>query len=194
MKNALANMTLARWIIVVSLLASIGLGYYGYNLHTRRLELESALKTEVRAVALDLRTLARQYSVLSKQVDREGFSENVKDPATYIRQIAAGKDVQIGDITVDPPSEAENIKGVLDTRYSIKPADAARTDGYGRLNIANFLFKLESESRRMRVTHLRLDPKAKGTKPELTLENDSWIWDVEVTSRTKIEAPPPASK
>ncbi len=189
MKNALANMTLARWIIVVSLLASIGLGYYGYNLHTRRLELESALKTEVRAVALDLRTLARQYSVLSKQVDREGFSENVKDPATYIRQIAAGKDVQIGDITVDPPSEAENIKGVLDTRYGMKPS--SRDRGYGRLNIANFLFKLESESRRMRVTRLRMEPEAKSVRPETVLESDSWRWEAEVTTRTKIEAPPP---
>ena len=188
MKNALANMTLARWIIVVSLCASLGLGYYGYKLHARRVEIERALVSEVPAMALDLRTQARQYTVLSKQQGREGFADTVKDPATYIRAIAANKEVQIGDITVDPPSDAENVKGVLDTRYGMKPS--SRDRGYPRLNIANFLFKLESESRRMRVTRLRMEPEAKSVRPETVLESDSWRWEAEVTTRTKIEAPP----
>lgn len=184
MKQWFASMTLARGIILVSILASIGLGYYGYTLHERRLGIEQALTGEVRLTALELRTSARRYSVLSKQLDREGLSGNLADPVTYIRTIAAGPDVKIGDTTVDPPSEAENIKGVLDTRYGIKPS--SRDRGYGRLNIANFLFKLESESRRMRVTRLRMEPEAKSVKPETVLENDSWRWEAEVTTRTKL--------
>jgi hypothetical protein len=188
MKAFFANLTLARWIILLSLLASIGLGWYGFKLHQRRVDLEAALSSEARTIALDLRNLARRYTVLMKQSEREGL-EGQSDPATYIRRIAASPDVKIGDTTVDPPSEAENIKGVLDTRYGIKPS--SRDRGYGRLNIANFLYKLESESRRMRVTRVRLEPEAKSTKPELVLENDSWRWEAEVTSRTKIETTPP---
>ncbi len=162
-------------------------GYYGYTLHARRVGLEDALSGEVRRVALDTRNKARRFTVLQKQSEREGL-EGQSDPVSYIRRIAASSDVKLGDTTVDPPSEAENIKGVLDTRYSIKPS--SRDRGFPRLNIANFLYKLESESRRMRVTRVSMEPEAKSTKPELVLDNDSWRWEAEVTSRTKIEAPP----
>jgi hypothetical protein len=187
MKDFFVNLTLARWIILLSLLSSIGLGYYGYTLHARRVGLEDALSGEVRRVALDTRNKARRFTVLQKQSEREGL-EGQSDPVSYIRRIAASSDVKLGDTTVDPPSEAENIKGVLDTRYSIKPS--SRDRGFPRLNIANFLYKLESESRRMRVTRVSMEPEAKSTKPELVLDNDSWRWEAEVTSRTKIEAPP----
>ncbi len=187
----LAKMTLARWIIVLSLLAAVGLGYYGYSMHARRLSLEDALTREVHEIALDLRNLARRHSVLTKQLDREGFKEQ-SDPATYIRAIAANAAVLMGDVTVAPPSEAEHIRGILDTRYTISSSSFDR--GYPRLNIANFLYKLESESRRMRVTRLRMDPEAKNLKPENVLDVDSWRWEVEVTSRTKLETPPPAVK
>jgi hypothetical protein len=191
MKTFFANLTLARWIILLSLLASIGLGWYGYTLHGRRVALEEALSKDVRTIALDLRNQARRYTVLKKQQEREGL-QGQSDPQTYIRSVAAALDVAIGDVTVDPPTEAENIKGVLDTRYGIKPS--SRDRGYPRLNIANYLYKLESQSRRMRVTRVRLEPEAKSTKPELVLENDLWRWEAEVTSRTKLEAPPPPAR
>lgn len=186
MKSFLQSMSLARWIIAISLLASIGLGAYGYSLHKQRKLLEDALASEVPKLSLDLQNLAKRHTVLMKQFEREGL-QGQSDPVTYIRTIAAGRDAQIGDTTVDPPQETENIKGVLDTRYTIKPSNRDR--GFNRLNIANFLYKLESESRRMRVTRLRLDPEAKSVKPENILENDSWRWEAEVTSRTKSETP-----
>ena len=46
MKDFFVNLTLARWIILLSLLSSIGLGYYGYTLHARRVGLEDALSGE----------------------------------------------------------------------------------------------------------------------------------------------------
>ena len=192
MKESLQKISLARWIIIISLLASIGLGYYGYQLHTQRTELEVALKTQVPKLAVEMQTLAKQHTVLMKQNDREGLGGPQNDPLLYIRSIAASKDVMIGDTTVDPASESEYIKGVLDTRYGIKPS--SRDRGYGRLNIANFLYKLESESRRMRVTRFMMEPESKSVKPETVLENDSWRWTAEVTSRTKIDAPPPPVK
>lgn len=191
MKAALQNVSLARWIIIFSLIASAGLGFYGYRLHTRRVELELALKSRVPELAMEIQKLAKQHSSLMKQYDREGLGDQ-KDPQTYIRTIAAGKDVMIGDTSVDAPVETEFIKGVLDTRYTVKPS--SRDRGYPRLNIANFLYKLESESRRLRVTRLRMEPEAKSVKPETILENDSWRWEAEVTSRTKINTPAPAVK
>ena len=186
MKALLERMTLARWIIVISLLASIGLGIFGYSLHKRRAELETALASEVPKLALELQNYAKRHTVLTKQYEREGL-QGQSDPVTYIRTIAAGQLVQIGDTQVDPPQESQPMPGVLDTRYTIKPSNRDR--GFGRSNIANFLFKLESESRRMRVTKLRMEPEAKNVKPENVLENDSWRWEAEVTSRTKIETP-----
>ncbi|HUR29643.1 MAG TPA: hypothetical protein VM509_15745 [Planctomycetota bacterium] len=188
---ALQNLSLARWIIIFSLLASAGLGFYGYRLHSRRVGLELALKTDVPLLAVEMQNLAKQHSALMKQYDREGLGDQ-KDPQTYIRTIAAGKDVQIGDTSVDAPVETEFITGVLDTRYVVKPS--SRDRGYARLNIANFLYKLESESRRLRVTRLRMEPEAKSVKPETILENDSWRWEAEVTSRTKINRPPPPAR
>jgi hypothetical protein len=186
-KETLQNLSLARWIIIFSVLASAGLGFYGYRLHARRVALEDALRADVPLLATEMQSLAKQHSALMRQYDREGLGSQ-KDPLTYIRTIAAGKDVQIGDTTVDPPVEDERIRGVLDTRYAIKPS--SRDRGYPRLNIANFLYKLESESRRLRVTRLRMEPEAKSVKPETVLENDSWRWEAEVTSRTKINTPP----
>ena len=191
MKNFFQNLSLARWIIIVALISSAGLGVYGYKLHAQRVELEDALRNKVPLLAIELQTLAKQHSALTKQFEREGL-QGQSDPVTYIRSIAASKDVAIGDTTVDPPAESENIKGVLDTRYGIKPS--SRDRGYGRINIANFLFKLESESRRMRVTRLRLEPEAKSVKPENVLESDMWRWEAEVTSRTKLDQPAPVKK
>lgn len=183
----LANMSLARWIIVVSVLASIGLGYHGFRLHQRRMQMESELAADVPRLALEIQNLARRHSVLIKQVEREGLVGQ-NDPVTYIRAIAASSDVAIGDTIVDPPRENDFIRGVRDTSYTIKPSNRDR--GFPRLNIANFLYKLETESRRMKVTRLRMEPEAKSVKPENILESDTWRWEAEVTSRTKLETPP----
>jgi len=187
-KEQLKQLTLARWIIIVSLVASLGLGFYGYRLHSKRVELEVALQRDVPKLATEMQTLAKQYSLLRNQSEHLTFGSGIANPQTYIRNIAASPDVMIGDTSVDPPSENKIIEGVLDTRYGIKPS--ARDRGYPRLNIANFLFKLESESRGMRVTRLRMEPEAKNVKPENVLENDMWKWEAEVTTRTKIEKPP----
>jgi hypothetical protein len=88
-------MSLARWIILVALLSSIGLGYYGYRLHSQRMELEDALANDVPKLSLELQNLAKRYTVLNKQFERDGL-QGQSDPATYIRTIAAGRDVQIG--------------------------------------------------------------------------------------------------
>jgi len=44
-KSTLENISLARGIIIVSLIASAGLGFYGYRLHTRRVDLKVALNS-----------------------------------------------------------------------------------------------------------------------------------------------------
>jgi hypothetical protein len=38
----------------------------------------------------------------------------------------------------------------------------------------------------MRVTKLRMEPEAKSVQPENVLESDSWRWEAEVTTRTKM--------
>ena len=54
-----------------------------------------------------------------------------------------------------------------------------------RASIANFLFTLEQDSRRVKVTSIRIDPFAKLKPGELG--GDEWTFEAEITSRRKIE-------
>ena len=53
----------------------------------------------------------------------------------------------------------------------------------------NYLYLLESQSRRVRVTSIQLTPEEK--KKEYEHTNDLWKWNIELTSRTKVETTAP---
>jgi hypothetical protein len=183
MKDFLAHMNLARWIILGSLVGSLALGWNGWRLRARRIETEASLKREVPMLALDIQTLSRAYSKLYKESEREGLKPQ-DDPQSYIRKLALHDSVLLGGIDITGPTEIEPVKGVVDKKYTLKPQ--ARDKGVLRLKLANFFYMLESESRRVRVTHIMMEPELKNVKPN-EVSNDMWRWEAEVTARQKKE-------
>lgn len=184
MKGFLSSMNLARWIIVIGVVGSIALGVTGWLLHGRRVSDELALAPggEVEKLTASIQTLGKQCSKLQNDADRIGLTSQ-KDAMSYIREIAANPGVQIGQTFVGPLTPATPAKGVTDIKYQIKPQDAAKS--YRRDQIGNFMWKLESDSGRLRVTNLRVWQEQK--LKEWEIANDLWKYEAEVTSRQKDE-------
>ena len=181
MKSFLASMNLARWIILLSLLASIGLGVLGYSLHKERVMLEGALEVDVPKRAQDIQVLARMCSKLNEEFMREGLVGQT-NPEEYIRNLAINSNVALGSVRINA-SQGEPAKGVVDRKYKIEPQEAKAA--HQRDRIANFMWLLEDQSRRVRVTNIRLDQHGKFEPWEPS--DDRWEWEIEVTSRQKRE-------
>ena len=181
MKSLLANLSLARVIMISSLLLSIVLGFFGFKLRQERLALERALGVDVPLLAVDILKLSREYTSLAKEASREGLKAQA-DPQTYIREIGARIEVELGQIDITTPNPTTPAKGVIDRKFVIRPS--ARDRAEQRLRIANFCHLLEKDSRRVKVTRIHLDPEQKNLKPH-EVSNDLWRWEIDVTSRQK---------
>jgi hypothetical protein len=192
-KSALSSMNLARWIIVVGALGTLTLGVTGWLLHQKRVEYEASLEPggEVERLAKSIQSLGKNCTQLQQAADRTGLTKQ-KDAVSYIRDLARNPAVQVGLVAITPLTPATPAKGVTDIKYQIKPQEQTQT--FRRDNIANFMWKLESDSGRLRVTNVRM--MHDGNPKEWEIENDLWKYELEVTSRQKDEAPAtaPASK
>ena len=187
MKAFLADMNLARWVIFGSLVASLGLGFWGWSLHKQRTELVHALGVEVPKRAQNIQVLSLRHSELRKDYDREGLRGQA-DAETYLRRLATHKDVVLGGVDIKSMPDRSPVKGVVDRKYSISSPGAKRgskgSAGFDRARIANYLWLLEQQSRRVRVTNIRLEPTERADPWVPT--SDLWTWDIEVTSRQKL--------
>lgn len=177
------NMTLARWIILLSFLGSIALAVTGVMFHQERKALEAALETEVPRRAQEIQILGQRYTQLHAKVQREGWV-GTENPESYVRKIAADPKVRLGQVKIVDQSGSSPARGVVDNKYVVRPQDRDRA--VDRLRIANFAWKLENESSRVKVTGLRLDPERKMAEWEHA--PDAWSWEIELTSRQKVEA------
>ena len=183
----LKSMTAPRWIIVVGSLGALGLGYNGWRLHEQRATLEAALETDglVERTSAKIQSLGKQITKLQADADREGLSGQT-EPILYFRGFASDPNVRLGQVEVTGPKSQMIIKGTEDLQYTIRPqADK----GFPRDRIMNYLYLLESQSRRVRVTSIQLNPEEK--KKEWEHTNDMWKWNIELTSRTKVETKAP---
>ncbi len=181
MKSFFADMNLARWIILLSLLASVGLGFYGWDLHQQRVALEDQLVTNVPGKAQTIQVLSRRCSKLNDEFLREGL-KGQDNPEEYIRNLAINSRVQLGSVRI-ASSSGEPDPDHIDLKYKIEPQEAKA--GHKRGRIANFMYLLEQQSRRVRVTNIRLEQKGKFEPWEHS--DDLWKWEIEVTSRQKRE-------
>ena len=92
--------------------------------------------------------------------------------------VAAKGAVELGLIDITA-RESPAGKGVTDKLYKIKPSDRS----FLRSRLANFFFSLEADSRRVRVTSLKVETFSK-TKPE-EIPEDRWTFEADVISRSK---------
>ena len=180
MKQLFSNLNLARWILLVSLVLSLVLAFTGWRLHQRRVELQASLDTQVPRLAQEIQVYSRRYSRLYEEAEGAGLTGQ-KDAQTYLRELAADRDVQLGGVDITKQAPFTPSRGIVDIKYVIRPQ--SRDRGFVRVNLANFMHLIEQRSRRMRVTHVRLDRE--GNPRAWEYGNDRWKWELEVTSRQK---------
>lgn len=194
MKTFLEAMTFPRAVILVCLIACIPLGWIGWKKSGELSQMETVLHREKRVgpdgseyylpsttmkLVEEIQILSIQLDQLQNQADKEKLKGGVPNAEDYIRGIASHDLVTIGDVDITP-SKRETTKGIVDYKYVIKPVDRERP--YARSQIANFLYKLEEDSQRVRVTSIDIRPVQKSVKPHQVFE-DKWTFDIEITSR-----------
>lgn len=168
-----------RATILFSLIGSGVLGYMAMERADELEQLRSGLKKggAVETVAAEIQQMCREYSQLKRDEENEGL-RGQNDPMFYIRGVAAKGAVELGLIDI-AARESPAGKGVTDKLYKIKPSDRS----FLRSRLANFFFSLEADSRRVRVTSLKVETFSK-TKPE-EIPEDRWTFEADVISRSK---------
>lgn len=179
MKALFKSMNLARVIIILSILGSIGLGWFSWKSSQGLTGMKDNLDYRVANLVKEIQTLAVRHTKLTKEYRNEDLKGGQANPDSYIRRIAAADKVEIGQVQVDP-KKTTPAKGVVDKRYRIRPSQSDRD--FPRYRIANFLYTLEQRSRRVRVTDVKIEAAQPRLKPH-EVPNDRWKFDAEVTSR-----------
>lgn len=182
MKAFFTNLNLARGIILVSLLGCVALGILGWQRQQQLAEMKENLNVRMQPLVRDLMQTAQRHSTLSKSLKDDALSAQA-DLETYIRKVAAKDKVEIGNVNMTFSPEQRS-KTVVDKVYRIK--SDARERSFQRLRIANFLYTLEFDSRRVKVTDLKLEVAEKRPKPH-EVPADEWFFEAEVTSRQRSE-------
>ena len=175
------SLNFPRLVIVVALTLSAGLGWLVYQ-RTQRLEqIHSELKL-VPQLVRDIQKLGIQLNNYQEAASGEILKGEDYDAETYIREIAADTNVNIGQVRTQPSTKSP-YSGVEDRIYKIQPD--TRNPRFTRSQIGNFLYKLEADSRRVRVTNLELRPAKKIKAGEIG--DDIWDFEAAITTREKVE-------
>ena len=182
MNGFFANFTIARALILPCLLASMPLGWHGREQYRTNRQLDSDLVKSGRIEILiqEIQRNAHIYDTLKDEQNHD--MGGVSDPQTYIRAIAREDQVELGQVDIDPSTQRRS-NGIVDKIYRITPHNKQRT--FHRTAIANFLFRLEQGSQRVRVTEIKIETEGiRKVKPE-DVPNDMWTFEAKITSRQR---------
>jgi hypothetical protein len=187
-----SHLTLSRAIILGSFLGSAVVGYLLYREQERLGNYQAAIDAAPKLVPV-LVNKAQELEDLMKATAREEFGTSVNALETYIYERAADPKVHLGQVDISKPIEQviasarDGNPGVRDLVYKISPASSAKGE-YTRGEISNFIYLLEQDSRRVKVTGLTMTPTDKGPKLDKFL-SDRWKYDIELRVREKFNAP-----
>lgn len=182
MKSFFQGMNLARGIMLLAFVGSMVLGWMGWK---RSHELEEMLLNrdkDVPKLVREIEQLGRRHTELKGSLKEEGL-QGQADLYSYIRTAASFQNVEVGEMNLNEATD-QRTKGIIDKRVRIKPFE--KDHPYPRTKIANFLFRLEDASRRVKVTDITIEIAEKKVKPA-DVPEDSWNFDCEVTSRQRTE-------
>jgi hypothetical protein len=180
----LRNMNLARGIILFAVVGSMALGFVGWRQQQKLNELRDDLKEDTPKLVKELMRLGHQHTQLKRAAGKEGLNGQ-NDFKTYIRNAANKDGVDLGEIKLNSNPQDRG-KGVTDLTETIIPADRDRR--YERYKIANFLYALERDSHRVKVTRIKMNIAEKNVKPH-EIPDDAWTFEAAVTSRQRAEEP-----
>ena len=187
MKDFFARMSFPRAVILFCSLGSLALGALVYLRSQRLTEVQKELRL-VPELVRQIHTDAYRLSHLQHNATNEKFKAQ-SEPESYIRGVATDGKISMGqiDIVSMARTPAANVE---DKIYKITPQ--TKTQRYTRGQIGNFLYKLEADSRRVKVTRIKLTPFDKTQPGEIS--KDQWVFEVELTTRTKLDNAPAAPR
>lgn len=178
------NLNFARVTMLVSLVGSLALAYIGWNQYQKLAELREDLDKRMPEQAKQLEAAARKHSQLAKNFDKENL-KGEGNLMSYALKCAGDDNVEIGQIDPQPSVDKNTgTPGIEDEKLDIKPQDPKR--GFTRLRIANFLYRLEEQSRRVKVTDIEITP-AGARVPRHELPEDLWTFSCQIMSRQRRE-------
>jgi hypothetical protein len=180
-KSFFSNMSFPRAVILFCTAGSIALGALVYTRSARLSQVEADLK-RVPQIVHDIQVDAYRLSDLQRSASAEKFKAQ-SEPESYIRAIAGDSKINVGQVNISKRT-AKPARGIEDSIYKIEPQ--TKTQRYTRGQIGNFLYKLEADSRRVKVTRLKLTPHDKVSPGEIG--KDQWVFEAELTTRTKLDA------
>jgi hypothetical protein len=184
-KSLLQSLDATRLMILGSFIGALVMGGL-VLLHQRPLleELDQQLDSDVKLLGRTVQSKAFQLAELQRQAGREQF-KGEDHAETYIRQIASHEEVQVGQVDVTPAPDLFPAPGIRDRRYSIRPP-RGQDRSFRRDNLGNFLYRLEADSRRVRVTSIRISPHGRAPRPH-EVTSDRWDFQFEITTREKVD-------
>lgn len=182
MKSFFRTMNLARAMILLSVLGACVLAWTGWRRASRVEQMRHNVDADMSKLATQLVELARKHSQLTDSKKGENL-QGEADLQSYIYKIAGMDRVEVGNMNLTQ-SEDPFTKGVVDKKITIRPDNRERT--FRRTTLANFLYTLEQQSRRVKVTMVKLEVADRRLKPEM-LPEDQWLFEAEVISRQRLD-------
>lgn len=182
-----AQLNFSRVVIVLSFVGSAVLGYFVWEQSKALKEAELVLANTPRAIQ-SMQERALELMELERQVASDGLGGQ-SDPEQYIRAAAQDKKAAIGAVDVKPLTEQENTKGIVDKSYKVEPArlGSSTVQNFGLDQIANYLYLLEQNSRRVRVTKVEIQPSGSRSPKEHEVLPGTWKFSAEITTRERAD-------
>ena len=183
MKNFFKDFNLARAIILVAVVGSLAFAFLGWRQMQKLDELRDNLDKDVPKLVKEVESLGRKHTQLTKAKNADELVAE-KNVESYIRKAREADSVEIGEVDIKTTPTTVG-KGIIDKRYRITPHEKDKQ--FQRSRIANFLYKLEADSRRVRLTDISLDLAEKKRVRPAEIPEDFWTYDIELTSRQREE-------
>lgn len=174
MKSFFQGFNLARGIILASLLGCLVLGFLCWRRSQEVSQLNDAYQNRTAGAVKDLVQTAQRHTQLSQSLKGEGL-KGQEDLVSYIRRVGAKDRVEIGELNMTVADQALT-NGIVDKKYTIKPDNPLST--FKRMMIVNFLYTLEDDSRRVKLTRVKLEvADQKGLKTH-EVPKDEWKFEI----------------
>ena len=185
MKSFFGKMSFPRAVILFCSLGSVVMGALVFDRTRRLADVHEELR-RVKEVIKEIQTDAYRLDDLQRSAGAEKFAAQ-DELETYIRKIAGEDNIDMGQLDFQKRPH-EPARGILDNICKISPQ--SKTPHYNRGQIGNFLYTLERDSQRVKVTRLKLTPSDKAVAGEVG--KDRWNFEAELTTRTKSDTTPAA--
>lgn len=177
------RLSFPRVVILVCGLGSAVFGFLVYQRTNRLAEVQTEL-VKVKDVVKEIQTDAYRLAELQRSASAEKF-KGQDEPETYIRQVATDGNINLGQVQITSSTKTP-ARGLEDRVYKITPAEKSQRFTLGQ--IGNFLYKLEADSRRVKVTYFKIQPFEKVTPGQVS--KGAWSFEAELTTRSKDEKSP----